>query len=173
MMDLSEFGEAADFLRKSYTEQLKLQTIAFDGKISSTFEHGTCWSQGLSRPWPGLQSIPAPFPVLWTLVGSCSIILSRASHMLLQQWNPPTCSPALVLTGKKSEDQNNSVLVKGGSCFWQSLWCLRVEGNKVAVYLRLGKVPRRTEGASNACSTETDLSKALFPFHFGDKWGSS
>ncbi|EMP41316.1 Myosin-7B, partial [Chelonia mydas] len=32
MMDLSEFGEAADFLRKSYTEQLKLQTIAFDGK---------------------------------------------------------------------------------------------------------------------------------------------
>uniref|UniRef100_A0A8C3XVB9 Myosin-7B n=1 Tax=Chelydra serpentina TaxID=8475 RepID=A0A8C3XVB9_CHESE len=32
MMDLSEFGEAANFLRKSYTEQLKLQTIPFDGK---------------------------------------------------------------------------------------------------------------------------------------------
>uniref|UniRef100_A0A8C3I570 Myosin heavy chain n=1 Tax=Chrysemys picta bellii TaxID=8478 RepID=A0A8C3I570_CHRPI len=32
MLDLSEFGEAADFLRKSYTEQLKLQTIPFDGK---------------------------------------------------------------------------------------------------------------------------------------------
>uniref|UniRef100_A0A8C0IYL9 Myosin-7B n=1 Tax=Chelonoidis abingdonii TaxID=106734 RepID=A0A8C0IYL9_CHEAB len=32
MMDMSEFGEAADFLRKSYTEQLKLQTIPFDGK---------------------------------------------------------------------------------------------------------------------------------------------
>uniref|UniRef100_A0A8C8SEQ1 Myosin-7B n=1 Tax=Pelusios castaneus TaxID=367368 RepID=A0A8C8SEQ1_9SAUR len=32
MLDLSEFGEAADYLRKSYTEQLKLQTIPFDGK---------------------------------------------------------------------------------------------------------------------------------------------
>ncbi|XP_074868181.1 myosin-7B-like [Carettochelys insculpta] len=32
MMDMNEFGEAADYLRKSYTEQLKLQTIPFDGK---------------------------------------------------------------------------------------------------------------------------------------------
>ncbi|NXU20393.1 MYH7 protein, partial [Pardalotus punctatus] len=30
--DMSEFGEAAPYLRKSYTEQLKLQTIPFDGK---------------------------------------------------------------------------------------------------------------------------------------------
>ncbi|NXD67350.1 MYH7 protein, partial [Eolophus roseicapillus] len=32
MLDMSEFGEAAEYLRKSYTEQLKLQTIPFDGK---------------------------------------------------------------------------------------------------------------------------------------------
>ncbi|NWS93135.1 MYH7 protein, partial [Toxostoma redivivum] len=32
LLDMSEFGEAAPFLRKSYTEQLKLQTIPFDGK---------------------------------------------------------------------------------------------------------------------------------------------
>uniref|UniRef100_K7FV81 Myosin heavy chain 7B n=1 Tax=Pelodiscus sinensis TaxID=13735 RepID=K7FV81_PELSI len=32
MRDMTEFGEAADYLRKSYTEQLKLQTIPFDGK---------------------------------------------------------------------------------------------------------------------------------------------
>ncbi|NXK97326.1 MYH7 protein, partial [Formicarius rufipectus] len=32
MLDMSEFGEAAPYLRKSYTEQLKLQTIPFDGK---------------------------------------------------------------------------------------------------------------------------------------------
>ncbi|NXD52510.1 MYH7 protein, partial [Corvus moneduloides] len=32
MLDMSEFGEAAQYLRKSYTEQLKLQTIPFDGK---------------------------------------------------------------------------------------------------------------------------------------------
>ncbi|NWV24261.1 MYH7 protein, partial [Origma solitaria] len=30
--DMSEFGEAAPYLRKSYAEQLKLQTIPFDGK---------------------------------------------------------------------------------------------------------------------------------------------
>uniref|UniRef100_A0A8C3ND49 Myosin heavy chain 7B n=1 Tax=Geospiza parvula TaxID=87175 RepID=A0A8C3ND49_GEOPR len=32
LLDMSEFGEAAPYLRKSYTEQLKLQTIPFDGK---------------------------------------------------------------------------------------------------------------------------------------------
>ncbi|NXR83375.1 MYH7 protein, partial [Pycnonotus jocosus] len=32
LLDMSVFGEAAPFLRKSYTEQLKLQTIPFDGK---------------------------------------------------------------------------------------------------------------------------------------------
>uniref|UniRef100_A0A7M4F151 Myosin heavy chain 7B n=1 Tax=Crocodylus porosus TaxID=8502 RepID=A0A7M4F151_CROPO len=32
MLDMTEFGEAAEYLRKSYTEQLKLQTIPFDGK---------------------------------------------------------------------------------------------------------------------------------------------
>ncbi|NXR58457.1 MYH7 protein, partial [Rhadina sibilatrix] len=32
LLDMSEFGEAAPFLRKSYAEQLKLQTIPFDGK---------------------------------------------------------------------------------------------------------------------------------------------
>uniref|UniRef100_A0A8C9UD11 Myosin heavy chain 7 n=1 Tax=Serinus canaria TaxID=9135 RepID=A0A8C9UD11_SERCA len=32
LVDSLEFGEAAPYLRKSYTEQLKLQTIPFDGK---------------------------------------------------------------------------------------------------------------------------------------------
>ncbi|NXX33201.1 MYH7 protein, partial [Nicator chloris] len=32
LLDMSEFGEAAPYLRKSYEEQLKLQTIPFDGK---------------------------------------------------------------------------------------------------------------------------------------------
>ncbi|NXH40074.1 MYH7 protein, partial [Dicaeum eximium] len=32
LLDMSEFGEAAPYLRKSYTEQLKLQTVPFDGK---------------------------------------------------------------------------------------------------------------------------------------------
>ncbi|NWX28702.1 MYH7 protein, partial [Notiomystis cincta] len=32
LLDMSEFGEAAPYLRKSYAEQLKLQTIPFDGK---------------------------------------------------------------------------------------------------------------------------------------------
>ncbi|NXV64345.1 MYH7 protein, partial [Molothrus ater] len=32
LLDMSEFGEAAPYLRKSYTEQLKLQTMPFDGK---------------------------------------------------------------------------------------------------------------------------------------------
>uniref|UniRef100_A0A8C3R9T5 Myosin heavy chain 7B n=1 Tax=Cyanoderma ruficeps TaxID=181631 RepID=A0A8C3R9T5_9PASS len=32
LLDMKEFGEAAPFLRKSYTEQLKLQTVPFDGK---------------------------------------------------------------------------------------------------------------------------------------------
>ncbi|NXI17896.1 MYH7 protein, partial [Irena cyanogastra] len=32
LLDMSVFGEAAPYLRKSYTEQLKLQTIPFDGK---------------------------------------------------------------------------------------------------------------------------------------------
>nr|XP_033797179.1 myosin-15 isoform X1 [Geotrypetes seraphini] len=32
MQDMSEFGEAADFLRKSDKELMKLQTVAFDGK---------------------------------------------------------------------------------------------------------------------------------------------
>ncbi|NWW32709.1 MYH7 protein, partial [Panurus biarmicus] len=32
LLDMREFGEAAPYLRKSYTEQLKLQTIPFDGK---------------------------------------------------------------------------------------------------------------------------------------------
>ncbi|XP_030060036.1 myosin-15 [Microcaecilia unicolor] len=32
MQDMSEFGEAADFLRKSNKELMKLQTVAFDGK---------------------------------------------------------------------------------------------------------------------------------------------
>uniref|UniRef100_A0A8C8B8D6 Myosin heavy chain 7B n=1 Tax=Otus sunia TaxID=257818 RepID=A0A8C8B8D6_9STRI len=35
LLDMTEFGEAADYLRKSYTEQLKLQTIPFDGKKRS------------------------------------------------------------------------------------------------------------------------------------------
>uniref|UniRef100_A0A663N7E5 Myosin heavy chain 7B n=1 Tax=Athene cunicularia TaxID=194338 RepID=A0A663N7E5_ATHCN len=35
LLDMSEFGEAAEYLRKSYTEQLKLQTIPFDGKKRS------------------------------------------------------------------------------------------------------------------------------------------
>lgn len=33
MMDMSEFGEAAPFLRKSEKEIMMLQTVAFDGKI--------------------------------------------------------------------------------------------------------------------------------------------
>ncbi|NXO92552.1 MYH7 protein, partial [Certhia brachydactyla] len=32
LLDMSEFGEAAPYLRKSYAELLKLQTIPFDGK---------------------------------------------------------------------------------------------------------------------------------------------
>uniref|UniRef100_A0A8D2NY22 MYH7 protein n=1 Tax=Zosterops lateralis melanops TaxID=1220523 RepID=A0A8D2NY22_ZOSLA len=32
LLDMKEFGEAAPYLRKSYTEQLKLQTVPFDGK---------------------------------------------------------------------------------------------------------------------------------------------
>lgn len=32
LLDMNEFGEAAPYLRKSYTEQLKLQTVPFDGK---------------------------------------------------------------------------------------------------------------------------------------------
>ncbi|NWY45262.1 MYH7 protein, partial [Sylvia atricapilla] len=32
LLDMTAFGEAAPYLRKSYTEQLKLQTVLFDGK---------------------------------------------------------------------------------------------------------------------------------------------
>lgn len=62
MLDMSEFGEAAEYLRKSYTEQLKLQTIPFDGKTlrqlsaqpheaarSQPVVHGSLW-----RPSPSL-----------------------------------------------------------------------------------------------------------------------
>lgn len=33
MMDMSEFGEAAPFLRKSDKELMVLQTVAFEGKV--------------------------------------------------------------------------------------------------------------------------------------------
>lgn len=33
MIDMSEFGDAAPFLRKSEKELMKLQTVAFDGEF--------------------------------------------------------------------------------------------------------------------------------------------
>lgn len=33
MMDMSEFGEAAPFLRKSEKELMMAQTVAFDGEL--------------------------------------------------------------------------------------------------------------------------------------------
>lgn len=58
MLDMSEFGEAAEYLRKSYTEQLKLQTIPFDGKTSGqlsaqpqgSFGHGSLCGASPSLP---------------------------------------------------------------------------------------------------------------------------
>lgn len=50
LLDMSEFGEAAEYLRKSYTEQLKLQTIPFDGKPQA-LGHGSQWR--CSHPFPG------------------------------------------------------------------------------------------------------------------------
>lgn len=32
MLDMSEFGESAEYLRKSYEEQMRYQNIPFDGK---------------------------------------------------------------------------------------------------------------------------------------------
>ncbi|KAF2988100.1 hypothetical protein EK904_009627, partial [Melospiza melodia maxima] len=40
LLDMSEFGEAAPYLRKSYTEQLKLQTVPFDGADKAAYLMG-------------------------------------------------------------------------------------------------------------------------------------
>lgn len=37
MMDMSEFGEAAPFLRKSEKELMMAQTVAFDGELQHHF----------------------------------------------------------------------------------------------------------------------------------------
>lgn len=37
MMDMSEFGEAAPFLRKSEKELMMAQTVAFDGELRHYF----------------------------------------------------------------------------------------------------------------------------------------
>lgn len=65
MLDMSEFGEAAEYLRKSYTEQLKLQTIPFDGKTPRQL---LAQPQGSPWPWLSLESVPVPFPVLLPMV---------------------------------------------------------------------------------------------------------
>lgn len=61
MLDMSEFGEAAEYLRKSYTEQLKLQTIPFDGKPQVTAPRNP-W------PWLSLEIVPIPSPGLFLRV---------------------------------------------------------------------------------------------------------
>lgn len=50
-IDREEFGEAAEFLRKSYEEMMKYQTMAFDGK--TTF-----------FAWKGLLQPHEPFLIL-------------------------------------------------------------------------------------------------------------
>lgn len=35
MVDMSEFGEAAPYLRKSEKELMKAQTVAFDGELQT------------------------------------------------------------------------------------------------------------------------------------------
>lgn len=63
LLDMSEFGEAAPYLRKSYTEQLKLQTIPFDGESPGL----PCTAPVCPRACPSAMALrgpPCPFPVL-------------------------------------------------------------------------------------------------------------
>lgn len=62
MLDMSEFGEAAPYLRKSYTEQLKLQTIPFDGKSPRLLSTAPCVSPAQPLCHGSLRSPPCPFP---------------------------------------------------------------------------------------------------------------
>ena len=77
MLDMSEFGEAAEYLRKSYTEQLKLQTMPFDGKTPrqpSAQPHVCAPSQPLGR---GFLWRPSPsLSQCWYLWyrGCCRIV---------------------------------------------------------------------------------------------------
>lgn len=65
LLDMSEFGEAAPYLRKSYTEQLKLQTIPFDGKSPALLSTAPrCPRVSLPLCQGSLRILPAPFPVL-------------------------------------------------------------------------------------------------------------
>lgn len=65
LLDMSEFGEAAPYLRKSYTEQLKLQTIPFDGKSPALLSTApSCPRVSLPLCQGFLRILPAPFPGL-------------------------------------------------------------------------------------------------------------
>uniref|UniRef100_A0A8C4KJV5 Myosin heavy chain 7B n=1 Tax=Dromaius novaehollandiae TaxID=8790 RepID=A0A8C4KJV5_DRONO len=73
MLDMSEFGEAAEYLRKSYTEQLKLQTIPFDGKPQGSLQPSRHSPQG---------TLPDALPSL--------LLQTRVvKEDELQQMNPP------------------------------------------------------------------------------------
>lgn len=50
MVDMSEFGEAAPYLRKSEKELMKAQTVAFDGELQT---HNPLCCQGLVQRGKG------------------------------------------------------------------------------------------------------------------------
>lgn len=77
LLDMKEFGEAAPYLRKSYTEQLKLQTVPFDGKSPGLFPslplcHGSQESALLLKASQALQNPPS------TLEGKKISLMGRA-----------------------------------------------------------------------------------------------
>lgn len=64
LLDMSEFGEAAPFLRKSYTEQLKLQTIPFDGESPGLLSTAPSVFPSLPLCRVSLRSPPCPCPCI-------------------------------------------------------------------------------------------------------------
>lgn len=98
MQDMSEFGPAASFLRKSDKELMVLQTIAFDGKLPIAIQ-------------------------LWVTF-YLSLIVKLKPNDAAQEISPILCAMPCCLWPNESVEWNKTPVVILGSVAWSDVGCV-------------------------------------------------